>query len=724
MENTSLLNAPVEDDFSEDQLPGIRDLWRSVMSRLRIVAVVVLLGIIAGAYMASAPKRYMALATLRIQPAHASALQVNPDQVFSGSGGTDEKINSELAIMQSRTILLKVARELHLADDPAFWGTKNAPQFNLEEPRGRDIVVARMRGILTFTHRPKAEIVDVTCTTASPLLSAKITNSITNEYIAYIFQVRYGSTERVSKWLVGQLDDLKSQVEHDQAQLVDLQGKLGVLGLDQRTSAYLLADSLQGITKASGEATVSRIVAEARLRVLQDSDPNLIENEQTLLTGQTAPQAGLLQTLRSSQAEAEAEYANLAAKYGSKYPDVRQAKAKLDALTSQVKLEQNRIINQAKTSYSAAATNEKMTSEALNIRKNDAFKSHDEMVRYVILQRQYEADRALYEGLMQRLRIAGINAGLESAQVDIVDIADVPSIPRKPKPYQWFLICFLGSFFPGAFLAIVVDHLDSRLGRPEDAEKQLRIPLLAVLPLFPANKSASSFEPLTEVGSSYAEGMQLLRSSILMSQAEHSPKVILITSALPGEGKSTASRNLAAMLAMHGCRVLLIDADLHRPSQNSSLSLAPARGLSELLSSTSVKMSELVVPVSAVEGLFFLQAGQRPPQPATLLSSSRMRNLVLEAQQEYDFVVIDSPPALRVSDPVLCASLADAAILVVRQSTANLSEVRQAIMLLNRGRAPVIGFVMNGVTMQGAGYGSYYGKYGSYGDATQSGAKA
>jgi capsular exopolysaccharide synthesis family protein len=709
------LQPRVTPEISEDQLPTIRELVAGLLSHLWVVAICLVLGVIAGWYYSSAPRRYTSVAILRIQPSNGSGIALSTSQTLSGASSSDEKINSELAIMGGRTILLKVADDLHLIDNPDFWGTKTPPHLNMADPKTRDIVMARMHAILLFTREPKSDIVEISCITPSPMLSSQIPNTITNEYIARIFQVRYSSTERVAVWLSAQLNELRDQVEHDQKQLVILQDKLGVLGLNQGNNTYLLADSLESLTKASSEATIQRILAEAKLRVLSDSDPNLIEGEQPPLQG-PAGVAGLLPTLRASQAEAAANYANLSAKLGSNYPDVRQAKARLDELNRAVATEQKRILNQAKTAYSAASSNEHMTANALKELQTKAFTSRDDMVTYVVLERQYVADRELYETLMQRLRVAGINAGLESAQVDIVDQADISSIPKNPLPYQWFLFLSLGGLVVGVILAILIDRLDTRLRKPSEAERKLNLPVLSVLQTFVPVYSAGKGTRFAELQSgAYAEGQQLLRSSVLLSKPDRPPNSILVTSSIAGEGKSTVSRGLAAMLAMHNARVLLIDADLHRPSQGLLLDSKPARGLSDVLTS-SIDPTDVIVPAPGRQGLFVMPAGPLPPNPATLLSSKIMRETVDQMKKMFDFVVIDSPPVLLLSDTILCASLVDVVVLVVRENMAELNEVRQTINLLRRARGNVIGFVMNATTHRGSGYGSYYQGYGQYGN--------
>jgi succinoglycan biosynthesis transport protein ExoP len=328
----------------------------------------------------------------------------------------------------------------------------------------------------------------------------------------------------------------------------------------------------------------------------------------------------------------------------------------------------------------------------------------------------------LYESLMERLRVASINAGLESAQVDIVDPADIPSIPRRPYPYQWFIALTFAGAFLGLALAILIDRLDTRLRKGADAERLLNIPLLANLHRFISDPKAKvTFDEIQN--GAYAEGQQLLRSSVLMSKADKPPDSILVTSSIAGEGKSTVSRGLAAMLAMHSSRVLLIDADLHRPTQSRIVEPNPARGLSDVLTS-SVDPRELIVPVPSMPGLFLLAAGKRPPQPATLLSSNKMRETVEQMKRLFDFVVIDSPPVLLLSDTVLCASMVEAIVLIVREDTAKVDAVRETISLLRRAGGNVVGFVMNATTHRGGGYGSYYAGYGYYGQDSSTGSKS
>ncbi len=296
--------------------------------------------------------------------------------------------------------------------------------------------------------------------------------------------MRLSSTKRTSKWLVGQLDDLKTQISQDQSALVALQGKLGVIGLDPKTSEFLATQSLDSFTKAASTATVDRIVAEAKYRFLQESDPNLIEGEVSVLPqGNSAGGSnGLLENLRNSRAVAAASYANLSARFGAKYPEVKQAKAQLDELDHEVQVEQSRIKNQARLAYQAASSNERKTNAEVRQRKHQVFESHGSMVHYLTLLEDYGAHRTLYEGLIQRLREAGITSGLEAGEIDIVDLADVPALPVPPGPLSLLVSSVFAGLVLGGLGALATEALDPRITTLEQAERVTALPVLAEAP--------------------------------------------------------------------------------------------------------------------------------------------------------------------------------------------------------------------------------------------------
>lgn len=680
-----------------------------------------ILGLLAGILFSRSPRKYQADGSVRIEPGMSSMYRTSP--IALATGDTSDKIASETSILQSRTLYLQLARELNLVNDAAFWGTPVTTRRSLEDPATRELLIRQMRSRIKVEHGPKDEIVNISCTTTSPVLSAKIINTLINDYVEYLFKMKYGATQRTATWLIGQLGDLKNEIESDQVTLTELQGKLGIVGLGEKDATSLSVESLDAITKASSEATIQRIIAEAKFRYLSESDPGLIENESQLLAAREgASGLGLLQTLRVNQASAAAAYARLSAQFGPNYPDVRDAKAQLDSINRQVSAEQQRIVNQAKLSYQAAAANERMTTSELSNQKSQAFKSRDDMVKYAILLHDYESHRTLYEGLVQRLREAGITSGMESGEIDIVDLADVPGIPNPPGPLTISLAGLLGGLLTGCVLALLLQFVNSRVTSPEQAESLSGLPVLAVLPHFSvtgrgAGKAAeetTNIEIFDRPTSLYAEAVQTLRTSVLISLPGGAPKFIMVTSSVPRDGKSTISRNLAAALAQHKRKVLLVDCDLRRGTLGTRiLGSTFGPGLSSVLT-RQIDFQDAVYKLPGTDSLYLLPAGPRPAQPAILLDSAELQQFLDRVAVEYDHVILDCPPLLGISDTVNLARHANVLLFVIREGSTHTKVLRQARFVLRSAKLTPLGAVINDVDLRSAGYGYGEGYYGYF----------
>lgn len=710
----------IPSEESEASEITIRDIFDILFRRRRVIYLVLAASVLVSVLLMLRPRKYTADGTIRIQPGTASIYRTSPMSLLSGE--SSDKIASETAIVQSRTLYLQVAKELNLVNDPAFWGKSKVKPQSIEDPKTREKLVRQMKKEVSVGHNPKDELINISCTTISPTLSSKIVNTLVNDYIGYLFQMRYGSTKRVSGWLLGQLDDLKQQVEHDQSEIISLQKKLGVIGLNEQSADYLQTQSLNQMTKSASEATIDRIVAEAKLRYLKESDPNLMEGEVNLLNqGPSNSPQSLLQNLRNAQAQAASNYARLLAQFGPNYPEVRQQRAQLEEIKKQVKTEQQRILNQAKLSYNAALANEKMQNEVLQEKTGAAFSSGGDMVRYVLLLHDYESHRTLYEGLVQRLREAGITSGLEAGEIDVIDLADLPVIPNPPGPVLLLAGALFAGLIAGCFVALATDAIDTRVTSVEQVARAIPIPLLALVPHNEHGKNKGevanrSQDGLAAPGSPYEEALQTLRTSLMLARAGAPPKVLLVTSAVPAEGKSTTARNLAAALARHRSKVLLIDCDLRKGTLAQALGLYPGKGLSNVLAQQ-MSPSDAIQPVKGVENLFAIPSGPHPPNPAVLIASAEMASLVQECAAQYDFVVVDSAPLLGISDTLNLGQLADSVLLVVRERTSNRKAIHEAFRRSSGGHLPLAGFVLNDVDLRahaysyGYGYGSYKGYY-------------
>jgi capsular exopolysaccharide synthesis family protein len=613
---------------------------------------------------------------------------------------------------------------MNLANNPDFFGaTGPLPHMSIDDPNVRANVLGTLRGGLQIALVPRTQLMRISYSSLNAKLSADIVNQLVAAYIQRSFQSPEKQTTMVSNWLSGQLDQLKHQVERSQQQMMDLERQLGVLGYD--TGHNELQASLEELLTAEGAAKIQRITAESRYRMVLGMDPNTIESSIETTPG-TAP--GELNSLRSQIAADQAQYAHMTADtvggLGPNNPAVRALRTRIDQLTKELNTEQNRIITQARENWHAAKAAEDSTHRELEARKQDAYRQGDDKVRLSLLQREYEQNRALYDGLQQRLETAKVEAGLDALEVDTVDEA-VPPVAPSLRP-AGYIIGTTTLFFVlgGVVVAFIVEALDTRVQGVPQIEALMQMPSLALIPRAKrsgpeagvgSTAAQRNINVLTQPKSQFAESFRSLQTSLLLSSAGQPPKFILFTSATPSEGKTTSATNLAAVLAQGEARVLLIDADLRRPSIHHRFGLTSRSGLSTVLAGTS-RLEEAIQRVPELPNLDILPSGPVPPFPTEMLGSEAMRRLMEGFAETYAYVVIDSPPILSVTDAIIIGRMADSVVLVIRHGRANKNIMRRARDLLLRSGAPLAGLVLNAVDLNSPEYYGYYGYTGySYG---------
>jgi polysaccharide biosynthesis transport protein len=684
----------------------------TLRKRRWVLIAATILGLLYGIYKAETqPRIYEAFG--RIQVRSGSSNEYRVSAVPGYSNDTASKMLTEIAILQSDSLMLTVAREMDLANNPAFLDVKGpVPHSSLDDPMARQSTVHRLQSNLSISLVPKTDIIRISYHSLNPKLAADIVNKVMAAYIQRSYETRFASTQRVSQWLSGQLDDLKQQVQISQERMMDRQRKLGILGFDP--SHNQISSSLDDLSKAAGSAKIARIIAESRYRMLSGMDPDTIEGSIEMTPG-TAPAE--LNVLRGQIAASKASYAQMESTLGPNHPQAKALKAQIDELSSQLDAEQKRLLLQAKQNYLVARTNEEQTTAALEKQKSDAYKLSDDEVEYTLQQREFESNRTLYEGLLQRLRTAGVQAGLESLEIDIVDQALPPAAPLLRPQSTIVLSTLVFSLLGGVIIAFLMESLDTGLRSVAEIESITELPSLAVVPrarrlsseeVGKVTTAQRNINVLAQPKSQFAEAFRSLRTALLLSTTGHPPKFILFTSATPSEGKTTTASNLACILAQRDSRVLLIDADLRRPNMHHRFGLNGKIGLTTLLTGTT-KLEETVQQIPEIPNLDVLPSGPVPPFPTEMLSSEAMDNLLRHCGEIYTHVVIDSPPILSVTDGVILAHEADAVVLVVRHGKSSKHIVRRARDLLLRSGATITGIVLNAVDLNSPEYYGYYG---------------
>jgi capsular exopolysaccharide synthesis family protein len=695
----------------------------TLRKRRWILIVAVVLGVAYGSYKAiTQPKLFLATSVIQVHNGTSNAYRV--EQYLDETDDAQTKMNSEALVLKSETLLYTVAREMDLANNPDFMETKGPPHHNsIDNPSVRADAVSTLQHNLQVSLIPRTEMISISYLSPSARLSADIVNQIVNDYILRTFHTPVEQTGMVSNFLASNMDELKSELERAQDQMMTLQRKIGVLGYDPTTTHNQLQTSLEGLLTAEESAKIARMTAESRYVMIKSMDPNTIEGSIETTPG-TAPAE--LNQLRAQLAANRAQYADLSATLGANNPRMQALQNTIATLTKEINTEQGRLELQAKESYLAAQASEDKIEQELDAKKKEAFDQGNDLVQLTVVQREYEQDRTLYEGLKQRLETAKVESGLDASEVDQVDKALPPVNPTMRSPQQIILTTTVFFLLGGIVIAFLVESLDTGLHNIQEIEQVMEMPSLAVIPKAKrpsAEQSAAmsaaqrNLNVLTQPKSQFTEAFRSLQTSLLLATAGQPPKFILFTSATPSEGKTTAASNLACILAQGEARVLLIDADLRRPTVHHRFGLTGKAGLTTILAGTS-SFENTVQGVTELPNLDILPSGPVPPFPTEMLSSEAMKALLEKLGGLYTHVIIDSPPILSVTDAAILGRMVDAVVLVIRHGKSSKNVMRRARDLMVRSGAPIAGLVLNAVDVNSPDYYGYYGYTGySYGSA-------
>lgn len=695
---------------------SLTELWLVIRKR-RVLLAIMALGC-AGLFALGGilhGKRYTATGELQIQPnATADLKTALASAVAGGSGDLDTIIQSDTLILNSRSLLLAVASDLKLPNNPVFLGDPKSPLLHrsLDDPRVQEAMVGILRANLVVEAVPRSQMITVSYESASPALSADVANALVHEFVKKSFTMQYSTTTQVSKWLTGQLDDLRAEVQSEQDQMVDLSKELGVNALDPAHNSLIVGE-LSALDKTIADATEQRVLAEARYQTLRSMPPDQIEDSGPTPLGEDA---GLLTQLRVQRDTAASELAKLRPVYGPNYPQVKQLNAQIAALDRQLVQQQQRIVEQAKASYGVAQAAEAQARNTLNGKVQQMFGQRNDIERYMLLSEDYESNRIMYESLIGRLREASIDAGLNAATVSVVDLAYAPLGPSSHSPELLGIIGFLFGALGGVGLALFMEKVDTRLRDAHEIQEVLGLPSLAVIPQSHWKNRESEMELaagpelLRDPRSPFAEAFRALRTSMRLSSTSRESKVIAVTSCQPAEGKSTVTINMAAVLAQSGKKVVLVDTDMRRPSVYKRLRMEGGKGLSEVLTGY-YTLDDVIHTHETLKTLDIIPSGTVPPLPADLLASDQMVDLVRQLRERYDYVLFDTPPVLSVTDPAIVAAQSDGMVLVIRQGYCTRRMLSRAAEILRDLDVKVYGFVFNGVD---ASLPEYYGYLGYY----------
>jgi len=643
------------------------------------------------------------------------------------NGNDPLSLETQIRILQSDSLALQVIHDLGLDKQPDFAGKYTArtsggltiydsPRQQLER---EDRLIKLLHANTRIQQVGNTSLIEIRYSSPNPQLAAQISNAIANAYIEQNIKAKFDSTMQAANLLSKQLADLQIKMETSEAKAVEYQKEHNIVGTDDKTN--LTTEKLDELSKELIDAQADRIRKDSIYQMAKGADTN---------GSSIFSQNATLTNLRQQQTDLQVQYAQLSTQFGPSYPAVIQLQNRLKQVNKSYQEETENQVRALQNDYEGAVTREQMVQNALNEQTIEANKLNVDAIELKILQQEADSNRTLYNGLLTQLKEASLQAGLNSSNIRIVDPARIPLHPARPNIQLNLAFALLLGLVGGVAVVFVLESLDMTVRTPDQIESISALPTVGVIPfrslqdesaqrsgisrtLKPAPVSASlSMLPIAyaDPQSEISEAYRALRTSLLLSSPGRPPQTILFTSALPQDGKTTTSVNSAVVMAQQGKRVLLVDCDLRRPAVSRILSLRPAIGLSNVLSGGAKPQEAVLATMQA--NLFVMPAGPLPPHPSELLSSNLMQNLLLQWREEYDYVIIDSPPVLSATDGVLLSVQVDLTVLVVRANKTTTPALRRARDLLLNVNATLGGVVVNAVDMSSPDYYYYYSGYG------------
>jgi polysaccharide biosynthesis transport protein len=640
--------------------------------------------------------------------------------LYRSTPSDDTFLQTQVNVLESDTLAWETIQQLGLAKLAEFNPDARADVAGVTASQRGSLVRAFQKHLHVELMR-NSRMLEIRFESTDPKLAAAVANALVNNYAEYNFRMKYDATRQASGWMEQQLDELKAKVEKSQQALVDYERQNAIVNVSDKENVVeeRLGDLSRDFTSAQNDR-----VQKQSLYDLVRSNPS----QAAVLV-----QDDLSERLEERYAELSADYADALARSGPKFPKVLRLQSQLKTLDGFIAAERHRLIERIHNEYTAAQGREALLQQAVTQEKADVGRLNQLLIQHNILKREFETNQQLYDSLLQRLKDATVSAGLRATNIHVIDNAIAPSSPVRPKPLLNLAIASLVGLIVGVTLAFVEEGLDNSIKSAEDVERLIGAPALAIVPAAgserpsaywkraigngngrlpkSATNGAVALAVLKHPASALSESYRTLRTSILLSTAVRPPQVLLITSPQPNEGKSCTSLNLALALAQRGSRVLVVDGDLRKPGIACHLGLADEPGLSGLLTGGH-GLEAAIHPVEGVPQLWALPSGATPPNPAELLSSAKMSEVLQQLRERFDHVVIDSPPLLMVTDGTILSTVADGVVLVVESGVTVRGALVRAHALLENAGGRVLGVVVNKVDFRRDTY--YYSGYSRY----------
>jgi capsular exopolysaccharide synthesis family protein len=718
----------------EEKEINLRDYWKVIRKRRWTIIASFLIVVIT-----------TAVGTLTMRPIYrgTTAIQINKEnpqivdfkEIFAVNMMDMDYYQTQYKVLESRSLARRVIQSLKLSEHPEFLPKPETPfqkwKSNLLNPvfglftssnknsngekdpsesEKETSLVNQFLGKLKIEPIRNSRLVKIHFDSNYPELSGQVPNTLATNYIQQNLESRFIATQQAKEWLTGQLEDLKAKVERADEALQAFGSKHDIISLEENENVTMrrLTELNEALTKVESDRMAKEALFKQTKDRNSDSIPSILENK-------------LIMDLKQAYIQLEAQYMKLSETYKPEYPEMLRLKNQMQTIQKRLDGEISKIIAAIRNDYELGLRREALLRQAFEQQKAKVMEMKEKAIQYNILKREADTNKELYKGLLQRMKEAGISAGIMASNIQVVDQAEFPTRPHKPNKQLNLLLAVVVGLFLGVGLAFFFEYLDNTVKTPEDVEQLIRLPSFGMVPEISyerkkrMEKGTSYPVELVTFGhpkSMLSEAYRNIRTSILLSFPEKPPKKIAISSPNPAEGKTTTVINTAIALSQTGARVLIIDADLRKPRVHRVFNEENGVGLSNFLSGHAAL--ESIIKKTDIPNLYYIPSGPIPPNPSELIGSNLFKSMMQSLGERFDHLVLDSPPVLGFADAIILSTSVDGIILVVLGGKTPRETLQRAKEVLHQVNAKILGVVINRIDIQRSDYGYYYYRYHYY----------
>ncbi len=686
-----------------------------------------------------------AVATFTMKPIYrgTTTIQINKEnpqivdfkEILAVNTMDMDYYQTQYKILESRSLARRVIHTLKLQEHPqflpekesafqawkanllrsitSFWQSadqRSALKQDPDETEKESLLINRFLKQLKVEPIRNSRLVKIHFDSHEPELSSRIANELASTYIQQNLETRFYATEQAKEWLTKQLEDLKAKVERADEALQAFGSRHDIISLEEKENVII--QRLNELNEALTKAEAERMGKEALYRQTKgssgDSLPSILENK-------------LIMDLKQALIQLEGQYMKLSETFKPEHPEMVKLRTQIKTIRTRLEDETQRIITGIQNEYESSLRREKLLRESFEAQKRRVMEMKEKAIQYNILKREADTNKELYRGLLQRMKEAGVSAGIMASNIQVVDRAERPIKPHRPNKALNLILSAVVGLFLGVGLAFFIEYLDNTVKTPEDVEQLIRLPSFGMVPEISQHRrkrlekgQTYPIELITHrhPKSMLSEAYRNIRTSILLSFSERPPRRIAITSPNPAEGKTTTAINTAIALSQTGAMVVLVDADLRKPRIHRVFSEENGVGLSNFLSGNADL--DAIIKATEIPNLFYIPSGPIPPNPSELISSNRFKTMVQSLEERFDHIVFDSPPVLGFADTAVLSTAVDGMILVAVGGKTPRETLQRAKDLLFQVNAKILGVVINRVNIERSEYGYYYYRYHYY----------